>query len=604
MSDGQIVTFYSYKGGVGRTMALVNVAVLEAQRGKRVLVVDLDLEAPGLHRYLLSDKTPLGGRRYDKSKHQLGVINGFHEINHRIRAKYPDPGEELDGAEVEAETKAIVEMVLGSPRYGYEVTVGSPSGREAALTFLRAGRFDDDYSRLVRSFDWEALYEDFPEAYAAVRAYFRARYDIVLIDARTGICDIESVATVLLPDKLVVVFSPNDQSLSGALDIGDDSVALQREREVIDGPLALFPLLSRVEGAEPGLKMDWVSDAAAQFTKLFAEAYGARDVDLSGYFERVQVPHSSYYAYGEKIAVEMEPSTMAGTLAEAYERFRDCLAHPTILDWLVAHGRGDRALLVALDGSLSVPPWLDVEEVIVVPEEPLDGGPTLLRDAPLDVLLWERALAAIEHGIVRATRGLRGALHLFVAAPYAAAVLLGQRLNALARTTPLVTYQWSEGRFQLFSAPRERTIPPEARRFFESARSETRGGRGVILAVEGVSRIQRDSVERLAARVNARFVHSLTPRSKEPLRAMAEIQGAIAELRAALDAVQSEAPGEPIYWVTTAPVALSVELGRMVSPTAVPSLLVCHYDAARGHLPVLDAMTGKMAAEEAALDPS
>ena len=41
-------TFYSFKGGVGRTMALANVAVHLARRGRRVLVVDFDLDAPGL----------------------------------------------------------------------------------------------------------------------------------------------------------------------------------------------------------------------------------------------------------------------------------------------------------------------------------------------------------------------------------------------------------------------------------------------------------------------------------------------------------------------------------------------------------------------------
>jgi len=47
----RIITFYSYKGGVGRTLALANIAVLLARRGKRVLMMDWDLEAPGLHRY-------------------------------------------------------------------------------------------------------------------------------------------------------------------------------------------------------------------------------------------------------------------------------------------------------------------------------------------------------------------------------------------------------------------------------------------------------------------------------------------------------------------------------------------------------------------------
>src|SRR5262249_8618351 len=48
---GRIVTFYSYKGGTGRSMLLANVAWILASNGKRVLVVDWDLEAPGLHRY-------------------------------------------------------------------------------------------------------------------------------------------------------------------------------------------------------------------------------------------------------------------------------------------------------------------------------------------------------------------------------------------------------------------------------------------------------------------------------------------------------------------------------------------------------------------------
>ena len=46
-ATGMIVTFYSWKGGVGRTMALANTAVQLARKGNRVLVVDWDLEAPG-----------------------------------------------------------------------------------------------------------------------------------------------------------------------------------------------------------------------------------------------------------------------------------------------------------------------------------------------------------------------------------------------------------------------------------------------------------------------------------------------------------------------------------------------------------------------------
>ena len=49
--NGTVITFYSYKGGTGRTMTLANVAWILAAGGHRVLAVDWDLEAPGLHKF-------------------------------------------------------------------------------------------------------------------------------------------------------------------------------------------------------------------------------------------------------------------------------------------------------------------------------------------------------------------------------------------------------------------------------------------------------------------------------------------------------------------------------------------------------------------------
>jgi MinD superfamily P-loop ATPase len=53
-TSGEVITFYSYKGGTGRTMALSNIAVLLARQQNAttpVLMIDWDLEAPGLHHY-------------------------------------------------------------------------------------------------------------------------------------------------------------------------------------------------------------------------------------------------------------------------------------------------------------------------------------------------------------------------------------------------------------------------------------------------------------------------------------------------------------------------------------------------------------------------
>jgi hypothetical protein len=51
-----IVTFYSFRGGVGRTTALAAFALQRANRGERVAVVDLDLEAPGLDALLSTEE--------------------------------------------------------------------------------------------------------------------------------------------------------------------------------------------------------------------------------------------------------------------------------------------------------------------------------------------------------------------------------------------------------------------------------------------------------------------------------------------------------------------------------------------------------------------
>src|SRR5688572_18360538 len=54
-----IATFYSFKGGVGRSMAMANVGEILANWGYRVILCDWDLEAPGLERYLLEQPEEL-----------------------------------------------------------------------------------------------------------------------------------------------------------------------------------------------------------------------------------------------------------------------------------------------------------------------------------------------------------------------------------------------------------------------------------------------------------------------------------------------------------------------------------------------------------------
>ena len=93
--NGKIVTFYSFKGGTGRTMALANVAWILASNGLKVLVVDWDLDSPGLHRYfhpfldppkVATRLLPLDGSAADQQLynrimlHVEGAIHGIEDL--------------------------------------------------------------------------------------------------------------------------------------------------------------------------------------------------------------------------------------------------------------------------------------------------------------------------------------------------------------------------------------------------------------------------------------------------------------------------------------------------------------------------------------------
>ena len=70
------ITFYSYKGGVGRSLALVNIATRLAEFGKKVCVIDFDLEAPGLHL-----KFPVS--RGDLKKTNKGIVDYVYDFAHK-----------------------------------------------------------------------------------------------------------------------------------------------------------------------------------------------------------------------------------------------------------------------------------------------------------------------------------------------------------------------------------------------------------------------------------------------------------------------------------------------------------------------------------------
>lgn len=187
------VTFYSFKGGVGRTLALANVAASLAYNGRRVLVVDFDLEAPGLTSF----------PAFAAARHTPGVVDYVCDYLRDGRA--PKAQEYISSCElIFSET---------------DEDNGADFERSISIDVMSAGQdADEGYASRLCDIDWAQLYSAhngflFMEE---LRAQWQdAGYDYVLIDSRTGHTDVGGICTRQLPDAVVALFFPNEQNLFG-----------------------------------------------------------------------------------------------------------------------------------------------------------------------------------------------------------------------------------------------------------------------------------------------------------------------------------------------------------------------------------------------------
>ena len=148
-----------------------------------------------------------------------------------------------------------------------------------ALSLLKAGRFDGYYFSAVSSFQWAALHERRALADRLAARLLGARATASCsIDSTSGVNDMSGLCAMMLPDKLVAVFTPSRQSLLGVLDVAAARPITGRIPET-SRPLAIFPVPSKIEAAEPALRHDWrfgggtgdTEGYQARFESLFQE---------------------------------------------------------------------------------------------------------------------------------------------------------------------------------------------------------------------------------------------------------------------------------------------------------------------------------------------
>jgi hypothetical protein len=325
-------------------MALANVAWILASAGKRVLTIDWDLEAPGLHRYFqpfLNDKE-LSGQQ------SQGVIEMA--IDFAARAATPTTSREKSDSKwyVPYADFSKWRQKLRWPS-GEAIRLGREGTGE--IDFVPAGRQDSDYSKHVNEFDWRNFYETlgggsfFDEARRKLDAY-----DYVLIDSRTGVSDTSGICTVQMPDTLVMCFTLHFHSIKEALAVA------QSVRELRPDTI-IYPLATRIDSGETPSLNRMKSYAASLFTPMLDPS-----IDAKQYWYSIEVPYFTRYAYAEKLALFEEQASITASTLPAMERLTAYLTNGAVRTAGSLPEGERRQALVEFEGHAPAP---DLESVVV-----------------------------------------------------------------------------------------------------------------------------------------------------------------------------------------------------------------------------------------------
>jgi MinD-like ATPase involved in chromosome partitioning or flagellar assembly len=411
---GRVVTFYSYKGGTGRSMALANVAWLLALDGRRVLTIDWDLEAPGLHRYFhpfMDDPSQTGTEGLlDFAMHVADVAAADEALETRNEDFF------FQHARLDTFIEPLDCDFL-------------PEGAE--LGFIGPGRQGPAYGQQLGLFNWHQFYSKLRGRQfidAALRR-LRSHYDYILIDSRTGVSDTAGICTVHVPDVLVVCFTLNDQSILGASAIAE-YVRSQRAADESARNFRVLPVASRVEVVSEHDKRQTALDYAKQ---AFGPCLGRMSAaERETYWGQTQLVYLPFYAFEEIPAVFGDDPRAEFSLTTSIRRLasyvvggggvREAQLEPSKRKALLQRylRRADRNLVMAAEALVDRTPDQQVgalRSVLLRLVRVEEGVPHGLRRVPAASLptATEVALRELQQaGVVHVTRDGRGDDHVLL----------------------------------------------------------------------------------------------------------------------------------------------------------------------------------------------
>ena len=209
------IVFYSYKGGVGRTLALVNVANRLAEFGKKVCIIDFDLEAPGLeYKYNYC---------FDVNSIKTGIVDYIYKFS----------------------AERVVDSI---EKYAIDIPI---SHSQKNIYLIPAGNHNNGeyWQKLSRIDWWKLLYEKDSQGlqfFLNMKTQIENSInpDYLLIDSRTGITESSSLTMSLLADKVVVLAANNQENLIGSKMIID--LLLKKENNLLNINREIHFVLTRV----------------------------------------------------------------------------------------------------------------------------------------------------------------------------------------------------------------------------------------------------------------------------------------------------------------------------------------------------------------------
>lgn len=398
---GRIITFYSYKGGTGRSMLLANAALVLASNDRKVAVIDWDLEAPGLHRYFrpfLADP---------ELNATLGLID--------MLSGYWDALVELDGATTPP-PDGWAQRYLDIYRYAVTLSLPCTDGG-GSLVFMPAGRQNTGYGNRVSAFDWDAFYADaggrgFVEALAQ---RLRAEFDYVLIDSRTGVSDTAGICTIHLPDDLVVCFTYNNQNMLGASGVAQYAAAARQDMvraaeqqrlssdtattnanapglagpALACSPLRLYPVPTRADYQLP----DLLNPRRERAQRLFAWTLDDMPAEQAReYWSDVEQPYLPIHSYHETLACLTDQPFDRSSMLTATQNVVRRITNGAVQRWLPMFTDEERQRLRGEMAGAGAPVAVPQAGAPAMPgagagpaTEPAHNGTAAAAAAPADV---------------------------------------------------------------------------------------------------------------------------------------------------------------------------------------------------------------------------